>query len=79
MCYANSGGGVDLPLETIEKMMDFYKEAESGSAEVLQNSGGRAFMAQYNLAGQMARRHSISDYAVFRDAESGKSAADSVV
>jgi len=40
MCYANSGDGGDLSLDTIEKMMDFYMDAEGGSAELIQISGG---------------------------------------
>ena len=40
MCYANSGNGDDIPLDTIEKIMDFYMETESGGAELLQISGG---------------------------------------
>lgn len=41
ICYANcSGDGVDLPLETIEKMVDFYIDSEGGKAEILQISGG---------------------------------------
>ncbi|MCL1793870.1 MAG: radical SAM protein [Oscillospiraceae bacterium] len=39
MCYAKNGGG-ELALGAIEKMMDFYMEAEGGGAELLQISGG---------------------------------------
>lgn len=40
VCYASSGAGKPLPLDTIEKMMRFYWEAEEGRAEILQLSGG---------------------------------------
>lgn len=40
MCYANSSESGDLTLNCIEKMMDFYMEAESDGAELLQISGG---------------------------------------
>ncbi len=40
VCYASAGKGKDLDMETIEKMMDFYMEAEAGKAEILQISGG---------------------------------------
>nr|WP_246169852.1 radical SAM protein [Alkalibaculum sporogenes] len=40
VCYARAGKGKDLDMLTIEKMMDFYMEAEGGSAEILQISGG---------------------------------------
>ncbi|MGL5439493.1 MAG: radical SAM protein [Filifactoraceae bacterium] len=40
MCYAKSGELFDLELDIIEKMMDFYMEAENGKAEILQISGG---------------------------------------
>ena len=39
-CYARTEDGIDLPLKTIEKMMDFYLEAENNNAEILQISGG---------------------------------------
>ncbi len=39
-CYAHSGEGKDLDMETIGKMMDFYIESENGRAEILQVSGG---------------------------------------
>ena len=39
MCYAR-GGGDDLSLDVIGKMMDFYMDAEGGGAELLQISGG---------------------------------------
>lgn len=39
-CYANAENSKDLSLEQIEKMMDFYQETESHSAEILQISGG---------------------------------------
>lgn len=38
-CYACSPGP-DLLLEEVERMMDFYQDAEGGQAEVLQISGG---------------------------------------
>jgi uncharacterized radical SAM superfamily Fe-S cluster-containing enzyme len=38
-CFAKSGRG-DLALDQIERMMDFYVEAEGGRAEILQISGG---------------------------------------
>lgn len=38
-CYASCRGG-DLSLDQIERMMDFYVEAEGGHAEILQISGG---------------------------------------
>ncbi|MBU0467765.1 MAG: radical SAM protein [Candidatus Omnitrophica bacterium] len=40
VCYASAGEGEYLDLKTIEKMMDFYQEAEKGKAEILQLSGG---------------------------------------
>lgn len=40
MCYAKGGGGSDLTLEQIGRMMDFYMAAENGRAEILQISGG---------------------------------------
>ncbi|MFH1408605.1 MAG: radical SAM protein [Nanoarchaeota archaeon] len=39
-CYAKSGDGGFLPLELIEKMMDFFIASEGGQAEILQISGG---------------------------------------
>lgn len=39
-CYAKSGKGNDLELETIKKMITFAAEAEGGRGEVLQISGG---------------------------------------
>lgn len=39
-CYANSGVGKFLSLKKIGKMMDLFKEAESGEPGVLQISGG---------------------------------------
>lgn len=38
-CFAKCGSG-DLSLDQIERMMDFYLEAEGGKAEILQISGG---------------------------------------
>lgn len=40
LCYANSGEGDFLSLETIEKMMDFFLDSENGIGEILQLSGG---------------------------------------
>ena len=40
VCYASSGQGKSLNLETIEKMMDFYIASEGGQGEILQISGG---------------------------------------
>jgi uncharacterized radical SAM superfamily Fe-S cluster-containing enzyme len=40
MCFARSSGGQDLSLAHIAKMMDFYLQAENGSVEILQISGG---------------------------------------
>jgi hypothetical protein len=40
MCFAKSGEGNDLNISQVEKMMDFYMEAENGKAEILQISGG---------------------------------------
>ncbi len=41
LCYASCGdAGEDLDLRTIEKMIDFFVEAEGGKAEILQISGG---------------------------------------
>jgi 7,8-dihydro-6-hydroxymethylpterin dimethyltransferase len=40
LCYANSGEGKFLDLETLERMMDFFQESEDGKAEILQISGG---------------------------------------
>lgn len=39
-CYTGHSRGNTLPLEMIGKMMDFFQDAESGRAEVLQISGG---------------------------------------
>ncbi len=39
-CYAHSGKGDNLPLETIDKMLDFFVDSENGQAEILQISGG---------------------------------------
>lgn len=38
-CFAKCGSG-DLSMDQIERMMDFYIEAEDGKAEILQISGG---------------------------------------
>ncbi|MDD3301984.1 MAG: radical SAM protein [Candidatus Gracilibacteria bacterium] len=43
-CYANSGNGEFLDLETIEKMMDFYQDSEYNKADILQISGGEPTM-----------------------------------
>jgi uncharacterized radical SAM superfamily Fe-S cluster-containing enzyme len=40
VCYADSGAGEHLPLERIEKMMDFYSAREGGKPEILQIGGG---------------------------------------
>lgn len=40
MCFAKAGKEGELSLETIEKMIDFYKESENQHAEILQVSGG---------------------------------------
>lgn len=40
LCYADAGKGQFLPLEQIERMMDFFQDSESGQAEILQISGG---------------------------------------
>ncbi|HEX9060034.1 MAG TPA: radical SAM protein [Clostridia bacterium] len=40
MCYADAGQGSFLPLDNIEKMMDFFQDSEGGQAEILQISGG---------------------------------------
>lgn len=40
VCYASSGTGEHLPLEQIERMMDFYKAREGGKPEILQIGGG---------------------------------------
>ena len=40
VCFANGGKGKDLELDRIEKMMDFFMEAENYKAEILQISGG---------------------------------------
>ncbi|HEX2953154.1 MAG TPA: radical SAM protein [Bacillota bacterium] len=40
VCFADSGPGGFLDLESIGKMMDFYQDAEHGQAEILQISGG---------------------------------------
>lgn len=40
LCYANAGIGKDLPLAKIEEMLDFFIDAENGSGEILQISGG---------------------------------------
>jgi uncharacterized radical SAM superfamily Fe-S cluster-containing enzyme len=41
VCYANAGAdGEPLPLETIARMMEFYKRAEGGRPEICQISGG---------------------------------------
>lgn len=39
-CYANSGNGSHLPLNKIDKMLDFFLDSEFGNAEILQISGG---------------------------------------
>jgi 7,8-dihydro-6-hydroxymethylpterin dimethyltransferase len=39
-CYARSGDGEFLSLNTINRMMDFLIETEGGEAEILQISGG---------------------------------------
>jgi len=43
-CYANSGAGSHLPVETIDKMLDLFVESEFGSGEILQISGGEPTM-----------------------------------
>lgn len=40
LCYAGSGRGEFLALETIDKMLDFFLDSEFGNAEILQISGG---------------------------------------
>ncbi|MDD5054734.1 MAG: radical SAM protein [Candidatus Peribacteraceae bacterium] len=40
MCYAASGDGEFLPMETIERMMDAYIDSEFEPPEILQISGG---------------------------------------
>lgn len=40
VCYAGSGAGDFLSLETIRAMLEFYWAAENGKAEILQISGG---------------------------------------
>lgn len=40
VCYADSGVGTHLPLETIERMLDAAVESANGKPEVLQISGG---------------------------------------
>ncbi|NTW53198.1 MAG: radical SAM protein [Chlorobaculum sp.] len=40
VCYASSGSGAPLPLETVERMLDFFVDSEFGHAEILQISGG---------------------------------------
>lgn len=40
LCYAESGEGSFLPMETLEKMMDFFQKSEGNAAEILQISGG---------------------------------------
>ena len=50
MCYAGSGDGGDLPLDIIEKMMDFYMAAEGGNAELIQISGGEPTLHKDVLA-----------------------------
>ncbi len=41
VCYAGSGSGGDyLPLEKIGEMLEFFRDSEYGSAEILQISGG---------------------------------------
>lgn len=40
LCYAQAGKGEFLPIQTIEKMMDFFQESEGNNAEILQISGG---------------------------------------
>lgn len=39
-CYANSGHGQHLEMETIAEMLDFFLDSEFGNAEILQISGG---------------------------------------
>ncbi|MBT3464805.1 radical SAM protein [archaeon] len=40
ICYANSGEGDFMSLETIHKILDNYQDSEYGNAEILQISGG---------------------------------------
>jgi len=40
LCYANAGEGEFLSMDTIERMIDFFIDAENGKAEILQISGG---------------------------------------
>jgi uncharacterized radical SAM superfamily Fe-S cluster-containing enzyme len=40
VCFANSGNDQSLSVATINKMLDFYVDAEDGDAEILQISGG---------------------------------------
>jgi len=40
VCYASSGGNQFLDFEQIKKMIDYFIQAEGGSAEILQLSGG---------------------------------------
>ena len=39
-CYAKPGSAGLLSMATVEKMLDFYQEAEHGKAEIVQISGG---------------------------------------
>ena len=40
LCFANAGEGEFLPLEKIDKMLDFFLDSEYGNGEILQISGG---------------------------------------
>ncbi len=40
VCFARSGAGTHVPLDTLKKMTDFLLEAEGGQLEILQISGG---------------------------------------
>ncbi|MEI6732165.1 MAG: radical SAM protein [archaeon] len=44
VCYACAGAGEPLKIEKIGEMMDFFQDAESGKAEILQISGGEPTM-----------------------------------
>jgi len=59
-CYAHSGEGENLSLETIEKMLDFFVDSEHGQAEILQISGGEPTMHPQILdIIRLARKKSI--------------------
>jgi 7,8-dihydro-6-hydroxymethylpterin dimethyltransferase len=59
-CYAHSGKGENLPIGTIDKMLDFFVDSEHGQAEILQISGGEPTLHPQILdIIELARKKSI--------------------